>query len=68
MQDVTETLKSTPTIVIDIRYYINRWKYQYQIFRMLHGSVTYQDSVSHEAKKEQAVHDKRVSYLHAAPL
>ena len=24
--------------------------------------------VSHEAKKKQAVHNKRVSYLHVAPL
>ena len=31
MQDVTETLKSTPTIVITIRYYINRQKYQRQV-------------------------------------
>ena len=38
MQNITETLKSTPTIVIATRYYINRQKYQRQVwadFRVL---------------------------------
>ena len=29
-QNVIETLKLTPTIVIAIRYYVYRWKYQCQ--------------------------------------
>ena len=43
MQDVTETLKSTPTIVIAIRYYINRRKYRRQVLGSFWsaGSVTY---------------------------
>ena len=30
-QDVIEMLKSTPTIIIAILYYINRWKYRHQV-------------------------------------
>ena len=43
MQDVTEMLKSTPTIVITIRYYINRRKYQRQVLGRFKsaGGVTY---------------------------
>ena len=42
-QNVIEMLKLTPTIVIAIRYYISRWKYQRQVwvdFKST-GSVTY---------------------------
>ena len=35
MQEITETLKSTPTIVITIRYYINRRKCQRQVLGRL---------------------------------
>ena len=42
-QNVIETLKLAPTIVIAIRYYISRWKYQRQVWADFKSarSVTY---------------------------
>ena len=62
MQNVTVTLKSTPTIIIAICCYINRQKYRYQVwvdFRVLAVQHTY---VTGFAKTDQIVTTAEIQF------